>query len=105
MQTYGVQVLGSVLVSLVIGEGVMQVFKRKGRAIVGLLAVLCSSIGIIGALLALEVAMNLQKSLPALESSLLSPLDRALFLIFMPGMLAAAAGLNLALRFEEFRSS
>jgi hypothetical protein len=103
--TFAIQLLGIKLISYGVGGIVIDIFKRKGRAFLGILTVWpVGMLAIIGALLALEGALNVEQGLPPHVNGLIGDAGYAYVLVLLPIFLMVALGLNLSQRIAEFRN-
>ncbi|WP_243368564.1 hypothetical protein [Microvirga solisilvae] len=86
----------------IMGFLLIGLLRHKGRPVVDLVSLLLSGVGIIGTLLSLEGALNLERGLTPTHSDIFNPETRAWIIGLAPILLAAAFGFGFAKRVEDF---
>jgi len=101
---FAIQVLGITILFYGLGGIVIDMFKAKGRALLSVLTgSLSDNLTTLGALFALNAALNIEQGLSPFSSGLLGDAG-AYFIVLLPVVLAAVSGLGLSHSVAEFRN-
>src|SRR3954454_25086908 len=103
---FAIQLLGITILFYGLGGILIDMFKAKGRALLSVLTgSLSDNLTTLGALFALNAALNIEQGLSPFSSVLLGDSGGAYFIVLLPVVLAGVSGLSLSHSVAEFRNS